>query len=172
MVGTANPDKMKEYIEEDDMIIMGDREEDHLQAIAQNVSCIIVGMGIEVTEKVIKLAHERQIIIIRSPYDTFTIARLINQSVPVKRFMTKTPLTCFHMSDYVEDIKEVMAKKKYRDFPIIDRHGKFKGFVSRRRFLNVSKKKVILVDHNEKNQAVDGIEEAEIVEIILSLIHI
>ncbi len=80
--------------------------------------------------------------------------------------MTKTPLTCFHMSDYVEDIKEVMAKKKYRDFPIIDRHGKFKGFVSRRRFLNVSKKKVILVDHNEKNQAVDGIEEAEIVEII------
>ena len=70
------------------------------------------------------------------------------------------------MSDYVEDIKEVMAKKKYRDFPIIDRHGKFKGFVSRRRFLNVSKKKVILVDHNEKNQAVDGIEEAEIVEII------
>ena len=66
----------------------------------------------------------------------------------------------------MEDIKEVMAKKKYRDFPIIDRHGKFKGFVSRRRFLNVSKKKVILVDHNEKNQAVDGIEEAEIVEII------
>ena len=60
----------------------------------------------------------------------------------------------------------IRDRKKYRDFPIIDRHGKFKGFVSRRRFLNVSKKKVILVDHNEKNQAVDGIEEAEIVEII------
>ena len=166
LVGTANPEMLKAYIEPDDLIIMGDREEDHLQAIAQNVSCIIVGMGIEVSEKVIKLAHEREIVIIMSPYDTFTIARLINQSVPVKRFMTKAPLISFHMSDYVEDIKEVMAKKKYRDFPIIDRHGKFKGFVSRRRFLNVSKKKVILVDHNEKNQAVDGIEEAEIVEII------
>mgnify|MGYP001450232729 CR=1 FL=1 len=166
LVGTANPEMLKAYIEPDDLIIMGDREEDHLQAIAQNVSCIIVGMGIEVSEKVIKLAHEREIVIIMSPYDTFTIARLINQSVPVKRFMTKAPLISFHMSDYVEDIKEVMAKKKYRDFPIIDRHGKFRGFISRRRFLNVSKKKVILVDHNEKNQAVDGIEEAEIVEII------
>ena len=166
LVGTANPEMLKAYIESDDLIIMGDREEDHLQAIAQNVSCIIVGMGIEVSEKVIKLAHEREIVIIMSPYDTFTIARLINQSVPVKRFMTKAPLISFHMSDYVEDIKEVMAKKKYRDFPIIDRHGKFRGFISRRRFLNVSKKKVILVDHNEKNQAVDGIEEAEIVEII------
>lgn len=75
MVGTANPDKMKEYIEEDDMIIMGDREEDHLQAISQNVSCIIVGLGIQVSENVMKLAHEKDIIIISSPYDTFTIAR-------------------------------------------------------------------------------------------------
>ena len=81
MVGTANPDKMKEYIEEDDMIIMGDREEDHLQAISQNVSCIIVGLGIQVSENVMKLAHEKDIIIISSPYDTFTIARLINQSI-------------------------------------------------------------------------------------------
>lgn len=72
---------LKAYIEPDDLIIMGDREEDHLQAIAQNVSCIIVGMGIEVSEKVIKLAHEREIVIIMSPYDTFTIARLINQSI-------------------------------------------------------------------------------------------
>ena len=112
LVGTANPEMLKAYIEPDDLIIMGDREEDHLQAIAQNVSCIIVGMGIEVSEKVIKLAHEREIVIIMSPYDTFTIARLINQSVPVKRFMTKAPLISFHMSDYVEDIKDVMTKEE------------------------------------------------------------
>ncbi len=64
LVGTANPEMLKADIEVDDLIIMGDREEDHLQAIAQNVSCIIVGMGIEVSEKVIKLAHEREIVII------------------------------------------------------------------------------------------------------------
>ena len=72
----------------------------------------------------------------------------------------------FRMTDYVDDIKDSMTKKKFRDFPILDRHGRFKGFISRRRFLDVSKKRVILVDHNEKSQAVDGIEEAEIVEII------
>lgn len=118
------------------------------------------------SEEVIKRAESQSTVIISTPHDTFTAARLINQSVPVKRFMTKMPLTSFHMSDYVEDIKEVMAKKKYRDFPIIDKHGKFKGFVSRRRFLNVSKKKVILVDLRKMNQAVDGIEEAEVVEIL------
>ena len=84
----------------------------------------------------------------------------------MKHFMTKAPLTSFYMTDYVDDIKEVMTKKKFRDFPILDRHGRFKGLISRRRFLDVSKKRVILVDHNEKSQAVDGIEEAEIVEII------
>ena len=160
-IGASSPELMQEFIEKDDLVILGNRVESQMCALDIDVSCMVVCQNAEVSEEVIKRADEQS-----TAHDTFTAARLINQSVPVKRFMTKTPLTCFHMSDYVEDIKEVMAKKKYRDFPIIDRHGKFKGFVSRRRFLNVSKKKVILVDHNEKNQAVDGIEEAEIVEII------
>ena len=80
---------MEEFIEENDMIIMGDREEDHLQAISQNVSCIIVGLNIVVSEKVVKLAHEKNIVIIRSPYDTFNIARLINQSIPVSYVMKR-----------------------------------------------------------------------------------
>ena len=104
--------------------------------------------------------------VIRTPHDTFTAARLINQSIPVKYFMSKGPLVTFHMNDYIDDIKEVMTKKKFRDFPILDRHGRFKGFISRRRFMDASKKKVILVDHNEKSQAIDGIEEADIMEII------
>ena len=76
------------------------------------------------------------------------------------------PLETFSMVDYVDDIRDVMGKKKYRDFPILDEDGRFQGFVSRRRFLTTQKKQVILVDHNEKSQAVDGIEEADIVEII------
>lgn len=166
MVGTANPEMLKAYVEEDDLIIMGDREEDHLQAIAQNVSCIIVGMGIEVTEKVIKLAHERQIIIIRSPYDTFTIARLINQSIPVKYIMKTDNLVTFSTEDFTDDIQNEMIKHRHRAFPVINKKGKCIGTISRRNFLDMHKKKVALVDHNEKDQAVDNIEKAEIMEII------
>ena len=166
MVGTANPDKMKEYIEEDDMIIMGDREEDHLQAIAQNVSCIIVGLGIQVTENVVKLAHEKDIIIIASPYDTFTIARLINQSIPVRYIMKTDNLVTFNTEDFTDDIQDVMIKHRHRAFPVINKKGKCIGTISRRNFLGMHKKQVVLVDHNEVNQAVDNIEKADILEII------
>lgn len=166
MVGTANPDMMKEYIAENDMIIMGDREEDHLQAIAQNVSCIIVGLGIEVTEKVLKLAHEKDIIIISSPYDTFTISRLINQSIPVKYIMKTDNLVTFNTEDFTDDIQDVMIKHRHRAFPVINKKGKCIGTISRRNFLDMHRKKVVLVDHNEKDQAVDNIDKAEIMEII------
>lgn len=166
LVGTANPQMLKDYIEEDDLLIMGDREEDHLQAIAQNVSCIIVGMGIEVTEKVKKLAHEKDIVIIMSPYDTFTIARLINQSIPVKYIMKRDNLVTFSTEDYTDDIQNVMIKHRHRAFPVINKRGKCVGTISRRNFLDMKKKKVVLVDHNEKDQAVDNIEKAEIVEIV------
>ena len=166
MVATANPDKMKEYVEENDMIIMGNREEDHLQAIEQNVSCIIVGLGIEVTEKVLKLAHEKDIIIISSPYDTFTISRLINQSIPVKYIMKTEGLVTFNTEDFTDDIQDVMIKHRHRAFPVIDKKGKCIGTISRRNFLDMHRKKVVLVDHNEKDQAVDNIDKAEIMEII------
>ena len=166
LVGTANPQMLKTYIEEDDLIIMGDREEDHLEAIEQNVSCIIVGMGIEVTEKVIKLAHEKEIIIIMSPYDTFTIARLIDQSIPVRYIMKTENLVTFNTEDFTDDIQNEMIKHRHRAFPVINKKGKCIGTISRRNFLDMHKKKVALVDHNEKDQAVDNIEKAEIVEII------
>mgnify|MGYP002537455421 CR=1 FL=1 len=166
LVGTANPQMLKTYIEEDDLIIMGDREEDHLEAIEQNVSCIIVGMGIEVTEKVIKLAHEKEIIIIMSPYDTFTIARLINQSIPVRYIMKTENLVTFNTEDFTDDIQNEMIKHRHRAFPVINKKGKCIGTISRRNFLDMHKKKVALVDHNEKDQAVDNIDKAEIVEII------
>ena len=125
-----------------------------------------MGMGIEVTEKVIKLAHEREIIIIRSPYDTFTIARLINQSIPVKYIMKTDNLVTFSTEDFTDDIQNEMIKHRHRAFPVINKKGKCIGTISRRNFLDMHKKKVALVDHNEKDQAVDNIEKAEIMEII------
>ena len=165
-IGASSPNLMEEFIEKDDLVILGDREEAQACAVNIEASCMVICKNAVVSQELIQKAKEQSIVIIQTPYDTFTTARLINQSIPVKFYMTSGPLTMFRMNDYVDDIKDIMAKKRFRDFPILDRHGRFKGFISRRRFLGASKKKVILVDHNERSQAVDGIEEAEIIEII------
>ncbi len=165
-VGASNDELMKEFIEKDDLVILGNRPEAQACAVNIDASCMVVCQDAAVSQELIKKAEEQSIVIISTPHDTYTVARLINQSIPVKHFMSKGPLVTFSMNDYVDDIRELMTKNKFRDFPILDRHGRFRGFISRRRFLNVKKKQVILVDHNEKSQAVDGIEEADIVEII------
>ncbi len=165
-IGASNAQLMEKFIEKDDLVIVGNRYEAQACAVEIDAGCIVVCHNAEIPDELLKKAEEQSIVIIQTPYDTFTAVRLINQSIPVKYFMSKGPFTTFQMSDYVDDIRDIMTKKKFRDFPVLDRHGRFKGFISRRRFMNSSKKKVILVDHNEKSQAVDGIEEAEIVEII------
>ena len=166
LVGTASQSKMKEYLEEDDMLIVGDREEDQLVAIEENVSCLIVGMGTCVSNKIRERAHERDIVVIESPHDTFTISRLINQSIPVGYIMKTNNLVTFSTEDYTDDIQDTIAKKRHHAFPVIDKKGRCAGIISRRNLFNVRRKKVILVDHNERDQAVDNIEKAEILEVI------
>ena len=157
---------MSDFISRDDLVIMGDRKDAQQCAVDMEASCMVVCQNASISEEIIKQAEKKQIVIIRTPHDTFTAAQHINQSIPVKYFMTKTNLVTFKMKDYVDDVKEVMARKRFRDFPIVDGNGKLLGLISRRRLLNVRKKQVILVDHNEKSQAVDGVEEAEVMEII------
>ena len=157
---------MSDFINKDDLVIMGDRKDAQQCAIDVDASCMVVCQNAPVSDKIIQQAQEKEIVIIRTPHDTFTAAQHINQSIPVKYFMTKDNLVTFKMRDYVDDVKDVMARRRFRDFPIVDNKGKFLGLISRRRLLNVRKKQVILVDHNEKNQAVDGVEEAEVLEII------
>ena len=166
VVATSNPEYMADYIEDDDMVILGDREEAQLQAIESNASCIIIGGGLDVSEEVRAQAEKRDCIIITSPFDTFSVARLINQSMPISYFMKTENLITFEETDVIDEIKEVMASKRHRDFPILNENGNYVGMVSRRNLMNMQKKQVILVDHNEKSQAVDGINEAEILEII------
>ena len=157
---------MSDFINKDDLVIMGDRKDAQQCAVDMDASCMVVCQNAPVSDKIIQQAQEKEIVIIRTPHDTFTAAQHINQSIPVKYFMTKDNLVTFKMRDYVDDVKDVMARRRFRDFPIVDNKGKFLGLISRRRLLNVRKKQVILVDHNEKNQAVDGVEEAEVLEII------
>lgn len=166
LIAAANPDLMENYIETDDLVILGNRYESQLCAIEMNAACIIVCEGAPVSMTIKKLAEERSCAIISSPHDTYTVARLINQSMPIKYFMRKENLITFKTDEYTENVKEVMAKKRHRDFPIINNHGEYVGMISRRNLLGMTRKRLILVDHNEKSQAVDGIDEAEILEII------
>ena len=166
VVAASSPEMMESFIEKDDLVILGNRYEVQLCAIELQASCIVVCQGAQVARTIKKLAEERGVVVITTPHDTFTVARLINQSIPVKHFMNQEALTVFNTTDYVEDIKREMAKKRTRDFPVVDKKGNFYGLISSRRLMDASKKKIILVDHNEKTQAVDGIEEAEVLEII------
>lgn len=166
VIATSNPEYMADYIEDDDLVILGDREEAQMQAIWSNASCIIIGGGLEVAEEVKKLAEKRDCVIITTPFDTFSVARLINQSMPIKQYMTRRELVTFDIDDYVDDVKDVMSRVRHRDFPVLGSNGNYVGMISRRNLMNMQKKQIILVDHNEKSQAVDGIGEAEIIEII------
>ena len=165
-VAASNPELMESYIEEDDLVILGNRYEAQLCAIELNASCLVICQNAQVSKTIKKLAEDRDIVIIVSPHDTFTVSRLINQSIPVKHFMQKDGLTVFNTSDFVENVKEVISKKHTRNYPILDKKGNYYGLISSRRLMDGKKKQVILVDHNEKTQTVDGIEEAEILEII------
>jgi manganese-dependent inorganic pyrophosphatase len=166
LIAAANPDLMEDYIEEHDLVILGNRYESQLCAIEMKADCIVVCEGAKVSNTICKLAQERGCTIINTPHDTYTVARLINQSMPINHFMIKDNVIIFRTDDFVDEIKTVMAKQRNRDFPILDHKGNYRGMISRRNLLNMERKQVILVDHNEKEQAVDGIEDAEILEII------
>lgn len=165
-IAASSRQLMSDFVDKDDLVILGDRIEAQQLAIDIDVSCMVVCGDARIPNEILDQAKEREIVVIASPHDTFTVARLINQSIPVRHFMTKDDLVTFSPKDYVDDVKEVMARKKYRDFPVVDEDGEFQGFISRRRLLNCRKKQVILVDHNEESQAVDGIEQADVLEII------
>lgn len=166
VVAASSPDIMEATIEEGDIVLLGNRYEVQLCAIELGVSCMIVCKEENVTKTIKKLAEERGITIITTPHDTYTAARLINQSISVEYFMKKDGIKVFNTTDYVEDIKQDVVKDRTRDFPVVDKNDQFYGFISSRRLMDASKRQVILVDHNEQSQTVDGIEDAEILEII------
>ena len=166
VIAAANPDVMEDYIHEGDMVILGNRYESQLCAIEMNAACIVVCMGAKVSQTIRKLAQEHNCSIIVTPHDTFTVARMINQSMPISHFMKQDGLITFKVTEKTEDIKGIMGQKRYRDFPILDLEGNYIGMISRRNLLNLRRKQVILVDHNEASQTVDGINYADILEII------
>ena len=123
LIAAANPDLMESYIEEDDIVILGNRYESQLCAIEMGAKCIIVCDGAKVSFTIGRLAENRNCFIIQTPYDTFTVSRLINQSIPIGYFMKREKLITFGLGEALDDIRDTMAKKRYRDFPVLDWNG-------------------------------------------------
>ncbi len=166
IVATGSAEVTRGVMEMDDLVIVGDNEETQLTCIEEGCSCLIITNGQAISARVMTAAVKREVVIISSPYDSYTVARLINQSMPIKFFMTKDNIVCFELDDYVDEVRETTAKIRYRAFPLLDENQNYVGIFSRRNLLDSQKKQVILVDHNEKSQAVNNIDEAEILEII------
>lgn len=166
-IAAANPEMMEDYIAEGDIVIAGDRFEAQLCAVEMKAKCLIICCeNSRVSQTIQKIARENKCHIIKTSYDTYTATRLVNQSMPIRYFMRSHDLITFSPNDYLDEIRSVMAQKRHRDFPVLSKSGKLVGMISRRNLIGGRNKKVILVDHNEKSQAVEGLDEAEVLEVI------
>ena len=153
---------MEHFIKPGDLVILSDRKESQLMAIEKGAGMLILCLVDKVDDDVVKLAAFKGCSIIISQNDTYKVARLIGQSIPVRFFMVRDNIMTFNEDDSVETIKSVMSKTRVRYFPVVDKSGNYLGLVSRRNYINARKKQVILVDHNERTQSVDNIDKAEI----------
>lgn len=166
VVSAMQPDTMTGHIEECDIAIVGDREEAQAELIKLNVSLMIVTGGYAPSQNIIELAKEHGVTVIVTQHDSFTTSRLLVQSIPVGYVMVKENIVSFTTDDLVDDIKGIMTETRFRSYPVLDQNGRVVGTVSRYHLISNHKKKVIQVDHNERGQSVDGLEDAEILEII------
>ena len=166
VIGTANETVMRSYLAKGDLILLASREENHLAALDACPSCIVFCLGAEITDKILARAAEAGCTVIRTDLDTYSAAKLLIQSIPVGYMMRSHNLLTFRTDDYTDVIKDAMVKNRHRAFPVLDKNGICVGTISRRNFLDIHRKQVVLVDHNELSQAVDNVEDAEILEII------
>lgn len=166
LVAAMSPDQMKPYIEKGDIVILGNRSDTQIKALELGANCLIITGGYDIESDTLSYAASCDCIIMNTPYDTFTTARLINQSIPVKYIMTTEDLISFDIEDFIDEIKDKMLQTRYRSYPVVDDHNRIKGFISRYHLISQKRKKIILMDHNEKVQSVNGIDEADVLEII------
>ena len=166
IVTAMQPESLKEIVDEGDIAIVGDRPDVQEALIDIKTSLIIITGSHELAGNLLSKAKENGVTIISTPHDSFTASRLLIQSIPVSYVMATDDLISFSKDDLVEDIKDAMAETRYNSYPVTDEDGRVVGTVSRYHLISNHKKKVIQVDHNERGQSVDGLEEAEVLEII------
>ena len=165
-IGTATPEMLENTVEKGDIVILTNRYESQLCAIEKEASLIIICNGAKVGRTIQRIAEEMGVAIMSAPVDTYAAGKLISQCAPISYYMTRSDIMKFTLVTPVADVTRVMAKVRHRYFPILDEDGKYCGMISRRNIINLQKRRIILVDHNEATQAVEGFDQAEILEII------
>ena len=165
-IGTATPEMLENSMEKGDIVILTNRYESQLCAIEKEASLLIICNGSKVGRTIQRIAEEMGVAIMSAPVDTYAAGKLISQCAPISYYMTRSDIMKFTLVTPVADVTRVMAKVRHRYFPILDEDGKYCGMVSRRNIINLQKRRIILVDHNEATQAVEGFDQAEILEII------
>ncbi|GFZ30943.1 manganese-dependent inorganic pyrophosphatase [Clostridium zeae] len=166
VVAAMQPDTMKQVVAAGDIAIVGDRAETQEALIDIKASLIIITGSHKMNADILEKAKSNGVTIISTPYDSFTASRFIVQSIPVEYVMATDNLVSFSTDELADDIKHVMAETRYRSYPVVDAENKVVGSISRYHLISNHKKKVIQVDHNERGQSVNGLEDAEILEII------
>jgi len=165
-IGTATPELLESSVEKGDIVILSNRYESQLCAIEKEASLLIICNGAKVGRTIQRIADETGVAIMTTPEDTYAAGKLISQCAPISYYMTRDNILKFTLVTPVADVLRVMAKVRHRYFPILDEDGKYCGMVSRRNVIALRKRRIILVDHNEATQAVEGFDQAEILEII------
>ena len=165
-IGTATPEMLESNVEKGDIVILTNRYESQLCAIEKEASLIIICNGAKVGHTIQRIAEEMGVAIMTAPCDTYAAGKLMSQCAPISYYMTRDDIMKFTLVTPVADVLRVMAKVRHRYFPILDEEGKYCGMVSRRNVIALRKRRIILVDHNEATQAVEGFDQAEILEII------
>ena len=165
-IGTATPEMLESSVEKGDIVILSNRYESQLCAIEKEASLLIICNGAKVGRTIQRIADETGVAIMTTPVDTYAAGKLISQCAPISYYMTREDILKFTLVTPVADVMRVMAKVRHRYFPILDEEGKYCGMVSRRNIIALRKRRIILVDHNEATQAVEGFDQAEILEII------
>ena len=165
-IGTATPEMLENTVEKGDIVILTNRYESQLCAIEKEASLLILCNNAKVGRTIQRIAEETGVAIMTTPVDTYAAGKLISQCAPISYYMTRSDIMKFTLVTPVADVTRVMAKVRHRYFPILDEDGKYCGMISRRNIINLQKRRIILVDHNEATQAVEGFDQAEILEII------
>lgn len=155
----------KDKLEDVDIVITGSNQALVDMALNSGAGCVII------TDQDMDAINfnnkpENGCAVICTPYSFFKTIKMISQSISVKNLIGNQDLIYFHTEDTIDEVKEVMLNTTHRHFPVVDEEGKVKGIISKRHILDIQKKPVILVDHNERDQSAKGIEQAEIREII------
>ena len=145
------------------ILICGNQPDMLRRAVEFGVACIVLCQA-ELPDDVRDMA--KSTCIISTPYDSFRTVRRIFQAIPVCRLAQRENITSFHLTDYIDDVQEVVLESRYRSYPILDGQERVVGTLSRYHLIKPRRKQVVLVDHNEAAQSVPGLEETDILAII------